>query len=487
MSRLKTARRFLTCPRSWLQLLVLASSVVTLSCQEYPFLFQTNRRLGGRKYEVAVQTEGRTDILFVIDNSGSMAQHQQKLMSNMAGFIAVLTESVNDYHIGVISTDTIRQPAGPGCAPCCDLDTNGDGHPDWSNCDAGRLIAADGYHRWFSRPKAETQSELDSLNQALIDGFNANVTSLGTEGSAFEAPFGSMRQALDASGDIAVRYLNWGFLRPDADLAIVFLSDEDACEYPNAWYAALNRDDAECYDSTGNIAPSDYVAFLATVKGDLSRVRAAAVVGSAPDATAPLGAIPAGCTTIIDPGQLDDGLASNACGCWNVRHLPDRRPQRLGDFYCNILSDPPYGQLTTRTPKHDPDDGEGGCTTMPGSYYMSFLSELSQAHQQAGYGAGVLVDSICRADYGETLRKIATDIVISNCFDLKEQPDSAVAGNIVVYLNGAVVPQVDKGSPDPGWSYRADSNQICLEGGLIKHVGDVFEIDVVSDSLGSGG
>src|SRR3954469_18675110 len=46
------------------------------------------------------------DILFVIDNSGSMGSHQANLAQNIGLFIDQIKKNVNlNFHIGVISTD----------------------------------------------------------------------------------------------------------------------------------------------------------------------------------------------------------------------------------------------------------------------------------------------------------------------------------------------------------------------------------------------
>ena len=53
-----------------------------------------------------VQTSGRTvDVLFVIDNSGSMGEEQQNLRDNFAGFINGAQQFSNDYHLGIVTTD----------------------------------------------------------------------------------------------------------------------------------------------------------------------------------------------------------------------------------------------------------------------------------------------------------------------------------------------------------------------------------------------
>ena len=50
-------------------------------------------------------TEAETDVLFIIDNSCSMAQHQTNLAGNLPEFVGLLESASADYQIGIITTD----------------------------------------------------------------------------------------------------------------------------------------------------------------------------------------------------------------------------------------------------------------------------------------------------------------------------------------------------------------------------------------------
>lgn len=450
--------------------ILIGTLTLAASCQSYPFAFQSNQRVATRRYEVEVQTEGRTDVLFVIDNSGSMAEEQEKLKDNIGVFIDVLTRSVNDYQVGILSTDIFRRPS-PQCDPCCDLDLDDDGIPDWSTCDAGRLVAADGRRRLFRRPEGETREETEALTEQLIQDFNDTVTSLGTTGNATEAAFEAVRLALDPEGDVGTRALNFGFLRPDADLTLIFLTDEDDCSAPMEWYEEPGRDDSDCYVDDGLSSVSEFIDFLVERKGALRRVRAAAIVGAAPNPDSDTGLSANGCVT------ADDGAASSACGCWSARFLPDRRPGEVGEFYCNLLSSDPYNQTAQRQPLNDAN--QGGCIALPGSRYVNFISELGSRREAQGLQPGVDLDSICRADYAETLERIALSVVLSNCFRLKEPPASLEG--VQFLRNRDPLPRVEPGSTAPGWSYSEATAELCLEGGVVKEVGDIFEFVVPTE------
>ena len=62
------------------------------------------------KIEIPIVTPPKTDILFVIDSSGSMAEEQEALRANLAHFIGKLAESSNDYQIAVLTPDINSDP-----------------------------------------------------------------------------------------------------------------------------------------------------------------------------------------------------------------------------------------------------------------------------------------------------------------------------------------------------------------------------------------
>jgi hypothetical protein len=575
-------------------------STLILTCQGYPFVLQVNKRVAARNYESNVGVSEKTDILFVIDNSGSMTEEQAELRANMAEFINVLSLSANDYSVGILSTDIARRPSASGsCEPCCDVDTNDDGAPDWSDCDAGRLYAFDDNSRVLTRPlfvTADTEDnsinedevtfaedERDEVLAALVTKFNNAVTSLGTQGSAFEAPLESMRRALDPTIDPTAYYLNRNFIREDAALAIIFLTDEDDCSFPDAWYDAPQRHDAQCYYDGGrcsNQAKScaidsecndgdnstidtcllqgswlkqsgyceftnadtstdtdtcvransvdTYIDFLINLKGGrLEAIRAGGILGGVPsqvigsvkadslgpdtststntatstDTQVSLAAVPdedslnftaSGCYSINNSLEGRAGSPSDGCGCWDSVHKADTRPgtksaidttadtMRGDDFYCNLMSEPPFNQSVDRVPQTT--QNQGGCRALPSSRLVTFLDNLRDRRVKAGLSPGVIADSICNQSYGLALQNIATTVVLSDCFGLEERPEDA--NSIRVERNGVVLLRVENGSTTEGWSYDEERNAICLEGGLAKEVQDRFVITVITETKG---
>jgi hypothetical protein len=155
----------------------------------------------------------KMDILFVVDDSGSMACEQEMLTSSFPGFIQVLEEYNNanadqiSYRIGVTSTGrsldySIDAPLFPPI-PMSEDGLDGD------------LVEVDG-QKWIDGPG----------DTAAITAAFAEAASLGTGGPSFEMPLECMREALDkdASGGN-----NEGFLREDSLFIAVVITDEDDC------------------------------------------------------------------------------------------------------------------------------------------------------------------------------------------------------------------------------------------------------------------
>jgi hypothetical protein len=123
------------------------------------------------------------DILFVVDNSGSMGTYQQNVADNMDQFVDEFTKlKLIDYHIGVITTD---------------------------EADGGQLQGNPSY-----------------VEPSTVDGLRKLKTNLkvGTNGSAWEELFGPTSKAL--SKKLLAGY-NSGFYRQDAYLVIIFVSDAE--------------------------------------------------------------------------------------------------------------------------------------------------------------------------------------------------------------------------------------------------------------------
>ena len=168
----------------------------------------------GRNTDVYGQDQRRkADILFVIDNSCSMGPYQEVLGANFASFIKYAKASDVDFHLAATSTDMDSSPP---------TDT-------FYGSDDGRFrpVPVSG-EKFLTKRTPDVEAKFTSL-----------VTSFGDDGSGDEPTFRPAHVALTelATSD------NAGFLRPDALLAIVGLSDEDeqSDETVMDWHGRLNN------------------------------------------------------------------------------------------------------------------------------------------------------------------------------------------------------------------------------------------------------
>lgn len=157
-------------------------------------------------------SQAKVDVLFVVDNSGSMMEEQQSLGQNFAAFLAAAQSSFVDYQIGVTTTGIDASPGGWSVCP---------GGVDGG--EAGRLFPVNG-----NTPRIITPN---TPNAAQVFANNVNVgwchwNEQGLEG-AYRALSPPLINSADAPGTSQLNDGNQGFLRPDAKLAIVFLTDEE--------------------------------------------------------------------------------------------------------------------------------------------------------------------------------------------------------------------------------------------------------------------
>lgn len=159
----------------------------------------------------------KMDIIFVVDDSGSMKEEQQNLAANFPKFVSKIDSfktksgSKLDWRIAVTTTATnitynieMPPPFG-GTLPMSEKGDDG----------AFRMPSACGTkRRWIEKSDPSASSDFQCLAQA------------GTGGSSIEMPLQTTKLALN---DRVADGTNAGFLRDDALLALVILTDEDDC------------------------------------------------------------------------------------------------------------------------------------------------------------------------------------------------------------------------------------------------------------------
>jgi len=159
------------------------------------------------------------DIVFVIDNSGSMGIFQQELSSQMTTFMNVFLATGADFHLGFITTDRgYLQCSGVVC--------------------------------W-----------IDNSHATAVDWAQGVISQISIGGSAFEKGIEMAHRFLSNTDYSSGGAPGTSFWRNDATLVIIYVSDEPDFSI-GGW--------------------TNYTNFFDTLKSDVSKMRHFAVIGDNP-------------------------------------------------------------------------------------------------------------------------------------------------------------------------------------------------------------
>jgi len=324
----------------------------------------------------------KTDILFVVDDSGSMKSSQDNLRDSFGKFIARLEASPvkNAYQIGITTTSVDYASGGGNFATvfpssttdCASPTSAGDPFP------AGALVRVEGTSDQCTRRQFESGVPriLQAGSPSLVGDFTANVY-VGVVGSGKEQALRTARLALS---EPLLSGANAGFLRPGARLAVIIVSDDDDCSDPER--TGTSNEPTAC--TTHPV--QDYVTFFqGPIGGEDRRLVVGGIIAVAPDPTT---------------GALVPTLCQ--------KHNPD------GSL---MWTDPP----TNTTP---------ATTEHAAPRYFQFLQS---------FGQNGIVDSICNATFDDTLVAIAS--VIGQEVPLSSTPaDWRLLAVSVVKPDGSRIP-----------------------------------------------
>jgi hypothetical protein len=203
------------------------------------------------------------DLLFVIDNSGSMCEAQQGLAAVVPDLVDSIFDTLptgTDVHVGL--TTTSFSPGGQHQQVACvaqegpaeiedayvtDALVDGNGYQ-------GRLFEHDGI-RYFA---GNTSSGAD--RQALAQWFPGATSAIGCDGGAFEFTAAAAAYALDPSNAAT----NSGFLRDEGGVLVIFVLSNEVDQSPDdlAVYGQVVRDAKQgcggdaCIVTAGLLAPN---------------------------------------------------------------------------------------------------------------------------------------------------------------------------------------------------------------------------------------
>lgn len=183
------------------------------------------------QFEQQVNFEPRKiDVLFVVDNSGSMSSSQTSLANNFPSFINYFNSKGYDYRIAVTTSDAFYgdQFINSGCSLCTVNQTK------------------------FKSGTTPKMYVLESTTPNIEAAFAQNIY-VGTSGSGDERAFSSFRAALKST-------LNAGFHRSGAFLSVIIVSDEEDFSHDE-----INMN--ESYTQATLHPISTYKAYLETFTG----------------------------------------------------------------------------------------------------------------------------------------------------------------------------------------------------------------------------
>ena len=227
------------------------------------------------KDQIQLNVNKNVDILFVLDNSGSMGEEQANLAANFGAFIGVLErpEVKANYRLGVTTTDN-GNPWCPGTSPeagalvyqsCTDrltqfISQQGDVNVQDIACNNNCALssaqlgigAENGGKPWLENIDGTTNLP---AGVSTTEAFQC-LAPQGINGCGFESQLESMNKALirfDTMTDEA-----FGFKRESALLAIVQVTDEVDCSYNNDHVAIFEADGGKVFwgDMTSNFPTS---------------------------------------------------------------------------------------------------------------------------------------------------------------------------------------------------------------------------------------
>lgn len=186
--------------------------------------------------DVWAQAENNeVDILWVVDDSCSMSEEQDTLANGFSTFVSQMEASGTEFHIGAITTSF-----------------------EYTDPDRGKLLG--------EPPFLTNDDDYETLFPELARvGIGGSDKEKGLEAAAY------------ALSPTMTSGPNAGFLRPDAQLLVVVVSDEEDCSDEGA---LEGEPAAECYLRPEQLVPvSELVSDLRDVKREDDMVQLGAIVG----------------------------------------------------------------------------------------------------------------------------------------------------------------------------------------------------------------
>jgi hypothetical protein len=358
------------------------------SCNSHPLMKPTPDPVGETAQYRELNPIHSADILFVVDDSGSMAQEQENLARNFPAFMRELSVPGADLHIAAVTSD-LGAGSGSFQANC----NRGGGDKGtfctYYNVDDRTQVASVVDSCSVCSVNVTEGRFLRTINPNFPAGSLENtftcMARFGTDGCGFEHQLGSLRAALTSPA-------NGAFIRPEAYLAFVVITDEDDCT-----------------------APADSTAFTADNPGQDTSLRCA-LMGHT-------------CGGVHNDGTVDVNRPLEQCeasddgGLVPVKELADSVLAVKNNDPSKIIAAGIFGwPLPNTTPAPYRIDGRGNGGGFGGGNPTRSLKPICESQGNGEATAGLRVkkfiesfpqrsiSSICEGDFSAALRDIGSKI-----------------------------------------------------------------------------
>lgn len=416
-------RIFSFLPRLLLVAAAAITATVTAACQGVP-----DDVIGACTDSVALPPGVSTDILFVIDDSGSMWEEQNKLVDQLEAFVAALLEGPveNDFQVGVVTTSVTShaQACFPEIPPEFREYPEAMGKLQLPRDEDGTPLGGSPVLRWD--------------DPDFRDRFRALVRQ-GVDGSGQEMGFEAMRLALS---EPLRGTANKGFLRPGSRLLVVILSDEDDCSDPTGTALTLTPPCETIRCDGDETCPTGMYCLPADEAGNRS-------------------CQPNQCETEEGRAKLEPVERYVEF----LRGLDDGTGQgRARETFLAVIGP------VSDTPPHEPER----CRSAEDEAYGVGVRYREAVAQM---GDAAYVDSICGENYGEAMRQIAELASAPHVLTLRQSPDD---GRLVVVEIRRDGTQTIRCTDGDGFTFEAPTGdhpaRVTLEGRCRLRHGDRIDV-----------
>lgn len=447
------------------------------SCVSHPLTQPTPRVAQETDAEVTIVPTRHLDLVFMVDNSPSMGPKQAKMKAQFPKLIDALRDpndgSLPDLRIAILDSDL---GAGLSDRACGSTINQGDkGVFQMRGADA---LGIDPSARWLELTKGQPVNFTGDVSTV----FGQLASNVGVQGCGYEHQLGAVEWAFYLKDNASQR----DFLRPEAYLGIVILTDEDDCSAPadTAMY-----DDQSLKTESGSLRCATRGHVCDGVK--LAFPTQAAV-------SVPYAACRARTDASCDDGAVDTSVATSCNPLTSIDELALAVKEVKGKensdrvFVAAIYGTPRAGDTSTPSYKidmvHDPrypnDPNARVWDYWPICYdpdYPPSASGYDQAALDHGATGGLRIDaflsqfpeshrraySICESDFGPAMKGIgdALSVLMGNlCVPYKLVDTSDAPGVQADCRVAYKIPHTQKaqdGSWVTTWNESPDSLPDC--------------------------